>query len=169
MKASTSSLRLLVPAALAIGSAPGGYLASPEIADRMAALRAYFQRQHGTASLLNQLHGLWAACRASSLTGSAVPPATVRSRRSRPTADGARWRWVATREVDGSESDTRTDGYATAVATLALQSAGVPGTDARLVKGLSTTCGTHRTAPAAGGWPCRPTSSVTRSRIRGSS
>ena len=39
--------------------------------------------------------------------------------------------------MDQSESDTRTDGYATALATLALQAAGVPPGDPRLAKGLA--------------------------------
>ena len=38
--------------------------------------------------------------------------------------------------MDNTESDTRTDGFATALATLALQSAGVPASDARVSKGL---------------------------------
>ena len=38
--------------------------------------------------------------------------------------------------MDDTESDTRTDGYATALATLALQSAGATASDARVSKGL---------------------------------
>ena len=38
--------------------------------------------------------------------------------------------------IDKSESDTRTDGYATALATLGLQAAGVSAEDARVGKGL---------------------------------
>jgi squalene-hopene/tetraprenyl-beta-curcumene cyclase len=38
--------------------------------------------------------------------------------------------------VDNTATDTRSDGYATALATLALQAAGVPASDPRLVKGL---------------------------------
>jgi squalene-hopene/tetraprenyl-beta-curcumene cyclase len=125
-------------AALAIGSAPGGYVASPEIADRMTALRAYFLRQHGTVSLLNQLHGLWAASLVPGLLTDAQRRATTDEVFARQQPDGG-WSTVALggyRRVDGSESDTRTDGYATAVATLALQAAGVAPSDARLAGGL---------------------------------
>ena len=40
------------------------------------------------------------------------------------------------KRMDNTVSDMRTDGYATALATLALQSAGVPAADARLTRGL---------------------------------
>jgi squalene-hopene/tetraprenyl-beta-curcumene cyclase len=125
-------------AALAIGSAPGGYVASPEIADRLKALRAYFQRQHGTVSLLNQLHGLWAASRVPGLITDEQRRATIDHAFSLQQPDGG-WSTVALggyKRIDNSDSDTRTDGYATAVATLGLQAAGVPASDTRLGKGL---------------------------------
>ena len=125
-------------AALAIGSAPGGYLASPEIADRLKALRAYFQRQHGTVSLLNQLHGLWADSRVPGLLTDEQRRATIDAALALQQPDGG-WSTVALggyKRIDNSDSDTRTDGYATAVATLGLQAAGVPASDARVGKGL---------------------------------
>ncbi len=125
-------------AALAIGSAPGGYVASPEIAERLKALRAYVQRQHGTVSVLNQLHGLWAASRVPDLITDEQRRATIDRAFALQQPDGG-WSTVALggyKRIDGSESDTRTDGYATAVATLGLQAAGVPASDARLAKGL---------------------------------
>jgi len=125
-------------AALAIGSAPGGYVASPEIAERLKALRAYFQRQHGTVSLLNQLHGLWAASLMPGLLTDEQRRATIDQAFALQQPDGG-WSTVALggyKRIDNSESDTRTDGYATAVATLGLQAAGVPASDTRLGKGL---------------------------------
>ncbi len=125
-------------AALAVGSAPGGYVSSPEIAERVKALRTYFQRQHGTVSLLNQLHGLWAASRVPDLLTGEQRRATIDQAFASQQPDGG-WSTVALggyKRIDHSESDTRTDGYATAVATLGLQAAGVPVSDARLGKGL---------------------------------
>jgi len=125
-------------AALAIGSAPGGYVTSPEIADRLQALRAYFQRQHGTVSLLNQLHGLWADSRVPGLLTDEQRRATIDVALALQQPDGG-WSTVALggyKRIDNSDSDTRTDGYATAVATLGLQAAGVPASDARISKGL---------------------------------
>lgn len=125
-------------AALAIGSAPGGYAASPEIADRMKAMRDYFQKQHAQVSLLNQLTGLWATSRVPDLLTAAQRQATVEAAFARQQADGG-WNTPALggyTRVDNTATDTRSDGYATAVATLALQAAGVPASDPRLAKGL---------------------------------
>jgi squalene-hopene/tetraprenyl-beta-curcumene cyclase len=125
-------------AALAIGSAPGGYVESPEIAERLKALRAYFQRQHDTVSLLNQLHGLWAASRVPGLLTDEQRRATIDRAFALQQPDGG-WSTVALggyKRIDSSASDMRTDGYATAVATLGLQAAGVPASDARVITGL---------------------------------
>lgn len=125
-------------AALAIGSAPEGYRDSSEIADRVKALRGYFQRQHATVSLLNQLYGLWAASRIPDLLTPEQRKATIDAAFARQQEDGG-WSTVALgsyKRADNTESDTRTDGYATALATLALQAAGVTVSDARVSKGL---------------------------------
>lgn len=125
-------------AALAIGAAPGGYAASPEIADRMKAMRDYFQKQHAQVSLLNQLTGVWATSGVPDLLTPAQRQATVEAAFARQQADGG-WNTPAIggyTRVDNTETDTRSDGYATALATLALQAAGVPASDPRLAKGL---------------------------------
>lgn len=125
-------------AALAVGSAPGGYADSPDIADRLTALRAYFQRQHGKVSLINQLHGLWAASRISALLTDEQRRATIDATFALQQPDGG-WNTVALggyKRIDNTNSDTHTDGYATALATLGLQAAGVPTTNERLRKGL---------------------------------
>lgn len=125
-------------AALAVGSAPEGYVASAETADRLKALRGYFQRQHPNVSLLNQLMGLWASSRVPDLLTPEQRQATIDRTFALQQPDGA-WSTVAIgsyKRMDNTESDTRTDGYATALATLALQSAGVPVADPRVSKGL---------------------------------
>ena len=125
-------------AALAIGSVPAGYLAAPENADRVKALIAYFQRQHANVSVLNQLTGLWAASRIPGLLTAAQRQSTIDAATSLQQPDGG-WSTVAlgnyTRS-DNSAPDTRTDGFATALATLGFQAAGVPASDARVAKGL---------------------------------
>jgi squalene-hopene/tetraprenyl-beta-curcumene cyclase len=140
-------------AALAIGSAPGGYVASPDNAERLKALRGYFQRQHGSVSLLNQLHGLWAASRVPDLLTSDQRKATIDAALALQQPDGG-WSTVALgsyTRMDGSESDTRTDGFATALATLALQSAGLPASDGRVGKGLDWL--RRNQDRATGSWP----------------
>jgi squalene-hopene/tetraprenyl-beta-curcumene cyclase len=126
-------------AALAIAAAPDAYRASPEIADRMKALGGYFQKHHGAVSLLNQLTAVWATSRLPGMLTDAQRTATVEAAFARQQADGG-WSTAAIgsyKRMDESESDTRTDGYATALATLALQAAGVPASDPRLAKGLA--------------------------------
>lgn len=123
-------------AALAVGSAPGGYAASPEIQDRVTALRGYFARQHATVSLHNQLMGLWASGTLRGLLTPAQRQATIDAALAAQQDDGG---WSTSslgtyQRVDKTANDTSSDGYATALACLALQAAGVA--DPRIGKGL---------------------------------
>jgi squalene-hopene/tetraprenyl-beta-curcumene cyclase len=123
-------------AAIAVGSAPEGYAASPAIQDRLQALRGYFQRQHGTVSLLNQLMGLWASGTVHDLLTAEQRNATIAAAFAAQQADGG-WSTSslgAYQRVDKTANDTKSDGYGTALACLALQAAGVQ--DPRVTKGL---------------------------------
>jgi squalene-hopene/tetraprenyl-beta-curcumene cyclase len=125
-------------AALAVGSAPEGYAATPDIQNNLKALRGYFDRQHGTVSVLNQLMGLWASARVPGLLTDQQRRATIDATLALQQVDGG---WNAAslgtfKRVDNTANDTRSDGYATALAALAMQEAGVPRTDPRIVKGL---------------------------------
>ena len=139
-------------AALAIGSAPEGYLGSTEIADRVKALQGYFQREHGNVSLLNQLMGLWASSRVPDLLTAEQRKATIDAALALQQPDGG-WNTTAIgsyKRMDNTKSDPRTDGYATALATLALQSAGVPASDPGVAKGLEWL--RRNQDPASGRW-----------------
>src|SRR5437588_868886 len=57
-------------AALAVGTAPGDYAASPEIQDNVKRLREYIQRAFPNQSTFNQLIGLWAS---TALRGLLIP------------------------------------------------------------------------------------------------
>ena len=125
-------------AALAVGSAPDGYADTPEIQDRMKALRGYFDRQHGAVSLLNQLMGLWASGRVPGLLSDQQRQSTIAAARAQQQADGG-WSTAVLgsyTRTDNSESDRGSDGYATALATLALQAAGESATEPHVAKGL---------------------------------
>jgi squalene-hopene/tetraprenyl-beta-curcumene cyclase len=125
-------------AALAVGSAPDGYAASPDIQDRLKALRGYFERQHSTVSLHNQLIGLWASGRIPDLLSAPHRQATIDAVYALQQADGG-WSTSslgAYQRVDKTLNYTKSDGYATALATLALQEAGLARTDRHIVKGL---------------------------------
>lgn len=123
-------------AAIAVGSAPDAYAASPDIQDRVQALRGYFTRQHASVSLLNQLMGLWASGTMHDLLTPEQRKATIEAAFAAQQADGG---WSTSslgtyQRVDSTPNDTRSDGYATALACLALQAAGVD--DPRITKGL---------------------------------
>jgi squalene-hopene/tetraprenyl-beta-curcumene cyclase len=125
-------------AALAVGSAPEAYAASAENVERLKALRGYFQRQHAAVSLLNQLMGLWASSRVPDLLTAEQRQRTIDAAFALQQPDGG-WSTAAIgayTRMDNTESDTRTDGYATGLATLALQAAGVPAANPRVAKGL---------------------------------
>ena len=125
-------------AALAVGSAPGGYAAKPEVQEQVSALRGYFAREHGKVALHNQLMGLWASGRLSSLLTDQQRQATIDATFGLQHPDGG-WSTASLgsyQRVDHTPNDPRADGYATALATLALQEAGIAGSDPRLAKGL---------------------------------
>src|SRR5262245_50444143 len=123
-------------AALAVGSAPDGYAASPEIQDRLEALRGYFAREHASVSLLNQLMGLWASGALRDLLPAERQKATADAAFAIQQPDGG---WSTSllgtyQRMDKTSNDTTSDGYATGLACLALQAAGVR--DPRIAKGL---------------------------------
>lgn len=125
-------------AALAVGSAPDGYAASPDIQDRVKALRGYFERQHSTVSLHNQLLGVWASGRMPDLLTQAQRQATIDAVFALQQADGG---WSTSslgtyQRVDKTPNETRPDGYATALIALALQEAGVARHDSHVAKAL---------------------------------
>jgi squalene-hopene/tetraprenyl-beta-curcumene cyclase len=125
-------------AALAVGSAPDGYAASPDIQDRVQALGGYFERQHSTTSLHNQLMGVWASGRMPTLLAASQRQATVDAVFALQQTDGG-WSTSslgAYQRVDKTPNDTTSDGYATALVTLALQEAGIARTDPHIGKGL---------------------------------
>ena len=139
-------------AALAVGSAPDGYANTPDIQGNLKALGGYFNREHGKVSLLNQLMGLWASAKVPNLLTSEQRKTTIDAASALQQLDGG---WSTSslgtfKRVDDTANDTKSDGYATALATLALQEAGVAGTDSRVAKGLEWL--RRNQDRATGGW-----------------
>lgn len=137
-------------AAIAVGVAPEEYATSAAIQDRMQALRGYFQRQHGAVSLLNQLMGLWASGTVHDLLTAEQRNATTAAAFATQQTDGG---WSTSslgtfQRVDKTANDTRSDGYATALACLALQAAGVQ--EPRVTRGLDWL--RHNQDGATGRW-----------------
>jgi len=125
-------------AALAIGTAPDAYASNADIQDNLKNLRGYFTREFGKQSELNRLMVLWASGKLGGLITPEQKSALIDQTFAMQMADGG-WSTAAIgtyKRQDGSTIDTNSDGYATALATLALQSGGVPSSDSRVGKGL---------------------------------
>src|SRR4051812_33144074 len=125
-------------AALAIATAPEAYASTADIQDNLKNLRAYFQREFDQQSALNKLMGLWAAGRLPGLITPEQQAAIIKQTFAVQRDDGG-WSTAtlgAYQRRDETAIDTGSDGYATALATLALQSGGVATGEPRLRKGL---------------------------------
>jgi squalene-hopene/tetraprenyl-beta-curcumene cyclase len=125
-------------AAVAVGTAPDGYASGSEIQENLKNLRGYFQREFDKQSALNKLMALWASGKVPGLITAEQRAALVDQIVAMQMADGG-WSTAAIgsyKRQDGSAIDTGSDGYATALATLALQSGGIPRSDERVRKGL---------------------------------
>lgn len=139
-------------AALAVAAAPGGYATQPPIQPNLDALRAYMQKEFANESTLNRLMGLWASGGIDRLLTAEQRTAAIDAAFAAQQADGG-WTTAtlgAFERVDRTPLDTASDGYATGLAALALQSAGVPASDSRLARGL-TWLRTHQD-PETGQW-----------------
>jgi len=125
-------------AAIAVGSAPGGYAASAEIQDRVAALRDFLQRGADTTHLLNQMMALWASGALPGVLTPAQRQSIVETAFARQQTDGG-WSTASLgnwKRSDGTAVDAQSDGYATGLVVLALQRAGLSRADAHVRAGL---------------------------------
>jgi squalene-hopene/tetraprenyl-beta-curcumene cyclase len=125
-------------AAVAVGDAPDGYAASADIQPNLTLLRGYLTKHLETQHTFNRLMMLWASARLSGLVTSAERDAIVAEAFSKQQPDGG-WSLASLgpwKRGDGTALDTASDGYATGLATFALQQAGLATTDPRVKKGL---------------------------------
>jgi len=125
-------------AAVAVGMAPNGYASSADIQDHLELLRGYLAKQLERQPTFNRLMLLWASA---NLTGLLTPDerdALVAEafRKQRPDGGWSLSSLGSWQRTDGSALDTESDGYATGLATFALQQAGVSPTEPRVQQGL---------------------------------
>jgi squalene-hopene/tetraprenyl-beta-curcumene cyclase len=125
-------------AAIAIGTAPGGYATSPEAKDGIDRLRDFLKRSIEGQSLFNRLMVLWASSKLDGILTPQQQQAIVQSAQAVQSPDGG---WNAPslgtwKRVDETAIDTRTDGLATALATLALQTGGGASAKTAVDRGL---------------------------------
>src|SRR5262249_35187951 len=122
------------------------------IQGNLDALRGYLGKQFDRQQPFTQLMGLWAGAKLPGTLTSVQIRAAADAVFRLQQADGG-WSMSAlapAKRSDGSEQDTASDGYATGLATLALQQSGYI-SDPRVVKGLQWLAG-HQD-PSTGRWP----------------
>ena len=139
-------------AAIAVHSAPGGYAAAPENQDRVKALHEYLQKGDDKQALLSRAMLLWA----STLSPDVLPRAqqqAIADALSRAQQDDGGWSTAlmgSWKRNDGTPLDTRSDGYATGLATLALESLADPHALPQVKRGVAWLVA-HQDA-ATGAW-----------------
>jgi squalene-hopene/tetraprenyl-beta-curcumene cyclase len=139
-------------AAIAVASAPGNYGASAAIQDRRTLLRDYLRRGLDAQHLFNRANLLWASSLWPDLITRDQQSAIAADLRRAQQPDGG-WSLAtfgAWKRGDGTALDARSDGYATGLAALALQTAGVAASDQALQRGLAW-LSAHQD-PQAGSW-----------------
>jgi squalene-hopene/tetraprenyl-beta-curcumene cyclase len=125
-------------AAIAVGTTPGEYSASQDIQDRLTLLRGYLQRGADTVSLFNRMMVLWASGGIQNILTKEQRQSIIDAAFAKQQGDGG-WSTSALgpwTRADGTPLDAASDGFATGLAALALQRAGVGRTDPRLQRGL---------------------------------
>jgi squalene-hopene/tetraprenyl-beta-curcumene cyclase len=127
-------------AAIAVGTAPGNYAASPEIQEPVKLLREYLQQHADGEHLFNRAMVLWASSKLPGILSPAQRQSIVDAALAKQRQDGG---WSISelgpwKRVDSTNPDTATDGYATGLMALALQTGGgLPRSDAHVSKALA--------------------------------
>ena len=148
-------------AAIALGTAPGDYAATPEIQTQVTLLREYLREGADTQSLFNRLMILWASAKLPGVLQEPQRQAILDAAIAAQGADGG-WSMASLapwQRIDGSVLDSASDGYATALVTLAMQQAAVPSTAVALQKARAWLVAKQN--PVTGAWPA---SSVNKQR-----
>ncbi len=115
-------------AAVAIGSAPDAYASRADVQGGVSLLRGYLVDRLDRQHTLNRLMLLWASAKLPSLLTADKRDMLVAEVLGRQRGDGG-WSTASLgpfERSDGTPQDTESDGYATGLATFALQQAGLP-------------------------------------------
>lgn len=126
-------------AVAALGRAPGGYASSADAKAGLERLRTYVSTNFDRQTLFNQLTMIVAAARLDGFVTPAQRAAAAGAVAALQADDGG-WslgRFGRYARVDKTAIDTAPDGYATALAVLALQQGGEAAVQPRLARGLA--------------------------------
>lgn len=139
-------------AALAVGMAPDHYAASPDIQPNVALLGEYLRAHVESESLFNRLMALWSSGGIPELLAPSQKQAIVDRALGTEQSDGG-WAMAKLgtwRRLDSTPIDDGSDGYATALAVLALRHSGMPSTDPAVSRGREWLA--HHQDAASGAW-----------------
>jgi squalene-hopene/tetraprenyl-beta-curcumene cyclase len=125
-------------AAIAVGTAPGNYAANAEIQDRIKLLRDYLQQRADTEHLFNRAMALFASSKVPSVLTPTQRQAIIEAALAKQHEDGG---WSMSdlgpwKRSDSTPLVTSSDGYATGLIALALQSGGLQRSDAHVARAL---------------------------------
>jgi len=126
-------------AAVAVGTAPENYGATPEIQNHLVLLREYLRREYAKQSPINRVVVLWASAKLPGLLLPEQQQSIINEVLGKQQADGG-WSLASLvgtwKRKDGTPLEVKSDGYATGLITLALQQAGLPRQNVQLQQGL---------------------------------
>lgn len=139
-------------AAVAVGTAPENYRATPEIQNQLNLLSGYIRREFARQPLIDQVVSLWACAKWPGLLASSDQKAIIHEVLAEQQSDGGwslaalSWAWRTSSmrsivKVLVRASDTplarKSDGYATGLIVFVLGQVGVPYEDFHLQRGRS--------------------------------
>jgi hypothetical protein len=127
-------------------NAPGGFAQVPENREHLELLRGYLRRGYASEPVLDQLYVLWASAREPGLLTADERKALLAALSGTQESDGG-WRTAALDKrvrKDHSPEPAESDGYATGLAVLAMEEAGLGKDDPLLKRGVAWLSGHQR-------------------------
>jgi len=116
-------------AAVAAGTAPGNYLARPEIQNNLKMLREYLNRESAAQPAINRVALLWASAKLPGLLDPQQQKAIIAEVLGKQQPDGG-WSLSSLaggwKRNDGTPQEVKSDGYATGLIAFVLQQVGIP-------------------------------------------
>jgi len=116
-------------AAVAAGTAPGNYLARPEIQNNLKMLREYLNRESAAQPVINRVALLWASAKLPGLLDPQQQKAIIAEVLGKQQPDGG-WSLSSLaggwKRNDGTPQEVKSDGYATGLIAFVLQQVGIP-------------------------------------------
>jgi squalene-hopene/tetraprenyl-beta-curcumene cyclase len=115
-------------AAIAVGSAPAGYRATPEVQKNLGELELYLQREYKNQTPINQAFALWASAKLPGLLTSDQKKSFAEEIFKQQRDDGG---WSLStlmgtwKRRDGTALETKSDGYATGLIAFVLEESGL--------------------------------------------